>query len=153
MISLLNCLRKVAEKIIATRLFFLAELTDLLDSDQIDNRRQKSVIDAVLSLVHNIQLVKHEKKVTSVLFMDIKKAFDHISGNQILKICQKLQLSKSLYYWIKSFLQDRKVQLKFDGNSQKMINIKIGIPQGSLVSSILFLIYIRFLFTKKSNIN
>ena len=54
MISLLNCLGKVAEKIIATRLFFLAESTDLLDSDQIGDRRQKSAINAILSLVHDI---------------------------------------------------------------------------------------------------
>ena len=83
--------------------------------------------------------------------MDIKGAFDHVSANQMLKICQKLQLPKSLYYWIKSFLQDRKVQLKFDGNNQKMTNIEIGIPQGSSISPILFLIYIKYLFTKRSN--
>ena len=148
---MLNCLGKVAEKIIATRLSFLAESTDLLDSDQIGGRRQKSAIDAVLSLVHDIQLAKHEEKVTSVLFMDIKGAFDHVSANQMLKICQKLQLSKSLWYWIRSFLQNRKVQLKFDGNSQKMSDIEIGIPQGSPISPILFLIYIRFLFTKRLN--
>src|SRR5436189_592156 len=150
-ISLLNYLGKVAEKIIATRLSFLIELTDLLNSDQIGNRRQKSAIDAVLSLVHDIQLAKHEEKVTSVLFMNIKGAFDHISGNQMLKIYQKLQLPKSLYYWIKSFLQNRKVQLKFDGNSQKMSDIEIGIPQGSPISSILFLIYIRFLFAERKS--
>ena len=69
----------------------------------------------------------------------------------MLKICQKLQLPKSLCYWIRSFLQNRKVQLKFDGNSQKMSDIEIGIPQGSPISPILFLIYIRFLFTKRLN--
>src|SRR5436190_10883865 len=53
-ILLLNCLGKVAEKIIATRLFFLTESTNLLDSDQINGRRQKSAINAVLSLVHDI---------------------------------------------------------------------------------------------------
>src|SRR5436190_942776 len=69
----------------------------------------------------------------------------------MLKICQELQLLKSLCYWIRSFLQNRKIQLKFDGNSQKMNDIEIGIPQESLISPILFLIYIRFLFTKKLN--
>ena len=151
MISLLNCLGKVAEKIIATRLSFLAKLIDLLDPDQIGGRRQNSAIDAVLSLVHDIQLAKHEKRVTSVLLMDIKGAFNHVSANQMLRICQKLQLPKSLCYWVKSFLQDRKVQLKFDGNNQKMTNIEIGIPQESPISPILFLIYIRYLFTKRSN--
>ena len=103
-ILLLNYLGKVAEKIIATRLSFLAKLTDLLDPDQIDDKRQNSAINAVLSLVHNIQLAKHEKRVTSVLFMNIKRAFNHVSANQMLRICQKLQLPKSLYYWIKFFL-------------------------------------------------
>src|SRR5436190_1137925 len=86
--------------------------------------------------------------------MDIKRAFDHILENQILKICQKLQLSKSLCYWIKFFLQDRKMQLKFDGNSQEITDIEIGIPQESPISPILFLIYIKFLFAeRKSSIN
>ena len=72
---------KVAEKIIATRLFFLAESTDLLNSDQIDGRRQKSAINVVLSLVYNIQLAKHEEKVTFILFMNIKGAFNHVLIN------------------------------------------------------------------------
>src|SRR5438105_593220 len=104
-------------------------------------RRQKSAINAILSLIHDIQLAKHEKQVTLILFMDIKAAFNHVSANQMLKICQKLKLPKSLCYWIRSFLQNRKIQLKFDGNSQEMTNMEIGIPQGSPISPILFLIY------------
>src|SRR5438046_6884254 len=91
-VSLLNCLRKVAEKIVAVRLFHTAEISDLLYTDQIEDRRQKSVINAVLSLVHDIQLAKHEKKAISVLFMNIKRAYDHVSVNHLLKICQKLKL-------------------------------------------------------------
>ena len=52
-VSLLNCLGKVAEKIIATRLSYIAENSDLLYEDQIGGRRQKSAIDVVLSLIHN----------------------------------------------------------------------------------------------------
>ena len=51
---LLNCLKKVAEKIIAARLSNTAETSDFLDTDQIDDRRQKSAINAVLSLIHDI---------------------------------------------------------------------------------------------------
>jgi len=97
-VSLLNCLGKVAEKIVAARLSHTAEISDLLYTDQIEDRRQKSAIDAVLSLVHDIQLAKHEKKVISVLFMNIKEAYDHVSVNHLLKICQKLELSKSLCF-------------------------------------------------------
>jgi len=50
-ISLLNCLDKISERIIAERLSYFAETTDLLYFDQIDNRKQKSAIDAAISLL------------------------------------------------------------------------------------------------------
>ncbi len=53
-ITLLNCLNKVAEKIIAVWLFYTAEINDkLLNFDQMKDRKQRSVINAVLNLVHN----------------------------------------------------------------------------------------------------
>src|SRR5436189_3737246 len=97
-VSLLNCMRKVAEKIIATRLSYIAETSDFLDSDQMSDKRQKSAIDAVMILIHDIQLIKHENRVTLVLFMNIKEAYDHVSANHLLKIYQKLKLSKSLCF-------------------------------------------------------
>src|SRR5438034_8978727 len=106
-----------------------------------------------MTLIHNIQLAKHENRVTSVLFMNIKEAYDHVSVNHLLKICQKLKLSRSLYFWIRSFFQNRKIQLKFDENIQEMTDVNIGISQGSSVLSVLFLIYIRFLLSERSNTN
>src|SRR5947207_10325559 len=97
-ILLLNCMKKIVEKIIATRLFYIIETSNLLDSDQISDRKQKSVIDAVMTLIHDIQLAKHENRVISVLFMNIKEAYDHVSVNHLLKICQKLKLLKSLCF-------------------------------------------------------
>src|SRR5204863_6184967 len=97
-VSLLNCMRKVAEKIITIRLSYTAEISDLLDADQMSERRQKSAINAVMTLIHDIQLAKHENKMISVLFINIKEAYDHVLVNYLLKICQKLKLSKSLYF-------------------------------------------------------
>src|SRR6266516_1195119 len=104
-----------------------------------------------MTLVHDIQLAKHKNKATSVFFMNIKEAYDHVSANHLLKICQKLKLSKSLCFWIRLFFQNRKIQLRFDENIQEMTDVNIDISQGSPVSSILFLIYIRFLLSERSN--
>ena len=60
----------------------------------------------------------------------------------------KLQLSKQVQSWTKSFLEKRKAELVFDEEKQEIQDIKIGISQGSPISLILFLIYIRFLFPK-----
>jgi ribonuclease HI len=152
-ISLLNCLGKIAEKIVATRLGYLATTTDIVNFDQMGSRRQISAIDAVMSLVHDIQLAKSEGKVTSVLFMDVKGAYDHVSLNQLLKICQDLGLPRSLCNWIECFMSCRQVQLAFDGNKQEKQKVKIGIPQKSPVSPILFLIYIRNIFSDINKIN
>lgn len=67
-ISLLNCLGKVSEKILARKLAHLAELpgSKLLYHDQMGGRRQKSAIDAVLSLVHDVQTARRDKKHTSI---------------------------------------------------------------------------------------
>jgi hypothetical protein len=118
-ISLLNCLGKISEKILARRLSRLAELpsSDLLYFDQMGSRQRKSSIDLVLSLVHDIQAAKNRNKKTSTIFMDIKGAFDHVSTNQLLKISIKLGLPASLIKWIYSFLLNRKIILAFDGES------------------------------------
>src|SRR6266536_1016442 len=133
-ISLLTCLGKIAEKIITARLIYLAETTDLLHFNQINKRRKKSAIDTVMTLIHNIQLTKQDKKVTSALFIGVKGAFDYISANQLIKICINLGLPKSLYSWIDSFLIDRKIQLAFDNGTSIETDIQIGIPQGSPIS-------------------
>jgi len=83
--------------------------------------------------------------------MNIKEAYDHVSANYLLKIYQKLKLLKSLYFWIRSFFQNRKIQLRFNRNIQEITNINIRILQDLLVSSILFLIYIKFLLSERSN--
>ncbi|MGL4568680.1 MAG: reverse transcriptase domain-containing protein [Fusobacteriaceae bacterium] len=84
-ISLLNCLGKISEKVIASRLGYLAETTTLLDPSQIGGRTQKSAIDACLALTHEIQKAK-KGKITTFLAIDIKGAFDHVAQNRLLEI-------------------------------------------------------------------
>jgi ribonuclease HI len=148
-IALLNCLGKVLEKILATRLSYLANTTNLLHSSQIGGRKQRSAIDAALLLLNEIQSQKEARKyksstVTSTLFLDIKGAFDYVSKPRLLLVLEKLGLPGKLVSWVSSFLSDRKIQLAFDGCIQpNPVNIEIGIPQGSPISPILFLLYVR----------
>jgi len=84
--------------------------------------------------------------VISVLFIDVKGVFAYVSANQLIKICINLGLPKSLCSWINSFLIDRKIQLAFDNGTSIETDIQIGISQGSPISPIFFLIYVRNLF-------
>ena len=89
-IALLNCLGKVLEKILATRLSYLTNLGGLLYETQLGGRKQWSTIDTALLLQHYIQQERNKRKgnITSELFFDIKGAFDHVSKQKWLAIMQ-----------------------------------------------------------------
>jgi ribonuclease HI len=146
-ISLLNCLGKVSERILAQRLSYLAETTHLLHPTQIGGRLKKSAIDAALLLTHEVEQNHQVGLKTTTLFLDIKGAFDHVAKNQLLAILKQLRLPINLISWVSSFLENRQLKLSFDQNTEEFRTVNTGIPQGSPISPILFLIYIRDLFT------
>ncbi len=148
-ITLLNCLDKVAEKIIAVQLSYTAEINDkLLNFDQMRGRKQRSAINAVLNLVHDAQMTKSRENMLICLLLDVKEVFDHVTLKQLIKILIKLKISVNLINWIKCFLQNRVIDLAFDDERQKSKKISTEISQDSSISLILFLIYIRYLFSK-----
>ena len=61
-----------------------------------DGRKQRSAIDAAITLLSDIELNKHRKKLTSALFLDIKAAFPSVNKAQLLDICYTLKLSPVL---------------------------------------------------------
>ncbi len=92
-ITLLNCLDKVAEKIIAMQLSYTAEINDkLLNFDQMKGRKQRSVIDAVLNLVHDAQIMKSRENTLICLLLDVKEVFDYVALKQLVKILIKLKI-------------------------------------------------------------
>ena len=96
-ITLLNCLNKVAEKIIAVQLLYTAEINDkLLNFDQMKDRKQRSVINAVLNLVHNAQMTKSRENTLICLLLDVKEVFDHVALKQLIKILIRLKISVNL---------------------------------------------------------
>jgi len=147
-VALLNCLGKILEKMMATRLSYLAETEDILHPEQIGGRKQRSAVDAVMALVHDIEMGKSSNWLTSVLMLDVKGAFDNVSRARLLKTMRELGLPDQYLSWTDNFMTDRKAALAFDGEKESIKPVETGIPQGSPISPILFLIYIRPLFDR-----
>jgi hypothetical protein len=84
--------------------------------------------------------------LSGALFIDVKGAFDHVDPARLVKQMGEIGINRDLIYWVTSFLMDRKVQLVIDGHQGPEQPINLGLPQGSPVSPILFIIYIRGVF-------
>ena len=141
-------MKKISKKIIVKRLSYLKQISNMLDFDQIDERKNRSAIDAILNLTHDIQLILKQKLITLCLFLNVKKTFDHVSINQLLIILMKLNLFIQLKNWVNNFMNNWSIALTFDDQKQHTRQIKIDISQKSSISSILFFIYIRSFFSK-----
>ncbi|ODM18007.1 hypothetical protein SI65_06795 [Aspergillus cristatus] len=121
-ISLLNCLGKVVEKVAADAIARHCETMGVLHPGQMGSRKQRSAIDAVACLIQNTHEAWKLQQLVGALFLDVKGAFDH------------------------SFLTNRWVQLQIDNTQCRAQPINSGVPQGSPVSPILFIIYLSGVF-------
>ena len=103
-ISLLNFIGKLVEKVIAEQLSQLSENFLKLHQGQIGARKERFAIDAVASLVYEVEQRWAEKKLAAALFMDVKGAFDHVSKTQLVARMLELEIDGDLIRWTKSFL-------------------------------------------------
>ncbi len=131
-----------------SRLSYFEQTSDLLDLNQMSERKGLSAIDAIMNLTHDIEMSLKEKKSTTCVFLDIKDAYDYVSIKQLLNVMKKLHLSSQILEWIEEFMNNRSIELAFDEKKQEKRSIRTRISQESSISSILFLIYTRFLFAE-----
>src|SRR5437588_1317200 len=131
----------------ATRLAFMAEKHHLLHKLQIGGRPKRSAVDVVMYLTTIIDEANKQHQTTSTLCIDVKGAFDNVYKERLLQTMRKMKLDQKTVRWVESFLSKRMASLSFDKDSEKMSPIETGIPHGSRMSQILFLIYLSPLFT------
>ena len=80
--------------------------------------------------------------INGVLFLDIRKAFDTINHGILLGKLEHHGFQEQSLLWMKSYLKDRKQFCKLNHNQSSVKNIHCGVPQGSNLGPLLFLIYI-----------
>jgi hypothetical protein len=152
-IALLNYLRKILEKLMAMQITTIVEAYYLLYPDQIGGCPQRSAIDATLVLAHDVEMGKSMKLITSTLFLDIHGAFNNVSTTRLLHTMQQLGCPRLVRTWYSTFISERTIALSFDGQTNHQHPISTGIPQGSLASPILFLLYLHPLFDTLNTIH
>ena len=147
-ISLLNTVGKIFETVISSRITAAAEEHNLLPAEQMGNRANRSTILAIQVLIEAVRSAWDRKGVASLLQLDLKGAFDTVSHDHLLHSLRQLGYPPKTVRWIKSYLTARSARLRFDGQESDKIEIKTGVPQGSPLSPILFILFIGSLYKR-----
>ena len=117
-------------------------VSDKLDPFQFAYRARRGVEDASLTLLDTVtKNLDSAHPHTRILFMDFSSAFNTVSINKLLHHLSDLQVHPTLTLWIKHFLLDRPQQVSFNGAKSTKLILNSGLPQGCVLSPILFSVY------------
>lgn len=137
-ISMLSCIGKLMERIVQHRLDWLLETNELLNPNQIGFRRQHSTYDQITNLSDEAQTALKDKSTCIAIFLDLSGAFDSVDHISVLFKLMNLGIQGRLLGWIQSYLQDRSFKILFEGHKSTFRDIRTGVPQGGILSPILF---------------
>jgi hypothetical protein len=141
-ISLLSNINKIFEKLVYSRLYSFLELHECIFELQFGFRSKHSTNHALMSLTETIRDALDNSNFACGIFVDFQKAFDTVDHNILLKKLDHYGVRGRANDWFKSYLTNRLQYVSVNGFNSKNEVMKYGVPQGSVLGPLLFLVYI-----------
>ena len=141
-ISLLKSFSKVYEKIMHNRILNFMEENGSLYDNQYGFRPGRSCEHAILNAQNVLLNSLNQKKVSLLLLIDYSKAFDMVDHKILLRKLEHYGIRGTVLAWMKSYLENRTQYVTIDSTDSSEKHMKYGVPQGSILGPLLFIIYI-----------
>ena len=141
-ISLLSTFSKLYEKAMYTRIYEFFESNNTLYEMQYGFRRGRSCEHALLTAQNTLLNSLNKKEIALLLLIDFSKAFDMVDHKILLNKLYHYGIRGIAHDWLKSYLSNRKQYVHINGKNSTIKTLEYGVPQGSILGPLLFVIYI-----------
>lgn len=146
-VSNLLFLSKITERAAANQLLRHCENNAPLPTCQSGFRKYHSTETALLKVQNDILLSMDRQEICFLVLLDLSSAFDTIDHKTIIEVLEyQFGVTDKALEWIKSFLSNRKQRVDLNNNFSEVCDVKYGVPQGSCLGPILFLLYVSQLY-------
>ena len=137
-ISLTSVLSKVMEKIVKNRLEMVLDMKGYSFNNQYGFKKRFSTFDCILELEGAIRRTILHSEICMAVFIDIKGAYDNVWPNRLDNTLQNIGIKGNLLKFLHNFTKDRQIQIRIGSDLSKRTKTKYGLPQGTILSPILF---------------
>jgi hypothetical protein len=144
-ISVLPIVSKIIERAVHDQLYKYISNTDILSSAQSGFRANHSTTTTLLDVQDFILNNMDNGFATGVIFLDLKKAFDTVDHDILLDKLKKYGVDGNELLWFKSYLSKRSQVVNINSSLSEFEHINIGVPQGSILGPLLFIIFVNCL--------
>ena len=141
-ITLTSLLCRIMERIMKRSILSHLTDNDILIDNQHGFVQKRSCLSNLLLNIEALTTIYDRGDPVDELFLDLQKAFDSVPHQRLLFKLKKIGIEGDLLKWITSFLTGRQQRVAINGAYSKWCNVRSGVPQGSVLGPILFIIYI-----------